>query len=98
MQTPTLDSLAAEGVLLMRHYVHYVCTPTRSAVQTGRLPVHVQLSLRNPDEPSSGIPRNMRYIRQADGPGDVRLTFHYCLMRMIVSSKYDLQLDYFMGA
>ena len=61
VQTPTLDKLAAEGVLLMRHYVHYTCTPTRSAVQTGRLPVHVQLSLKNPDEPSSGIPRNMRW-------------------------------------
>ena len=60
VQTPALNKLAAEGVLLMRHYVHYVCTPTRSAVQTGRLPVHVQTSLKNPEIESSGIPRNMR--------------------------------------
>ena len=48
-----------EGLILGRHYVHYTCTPTRSSFQSGRLPVHVQLTLDDPDNPSAGIPRNM---------------------------------------
>ena len=52
-------------MLLRRHYVHYVCTPTRSSVQTGRLPVHVQLGLANPEVVSSGIPRNMTGLPDA---------------------------------
>jgi arylsulfatase A-like enzyme len=38
--TPTLASLAKEGVLLMNYYVMPVCTPTRSAIHTGRHPIH----------------------------------------------------------
>jgi arylsulfatase B len=65
VQTPHMNQLASEGVLLRRHYVHYVCTPTRSAVQTGRLPVHVQLGLANPASPAAGIPRNMTGLPDA---------------------------------
>ena len=45
--------------MLSRHYVHYTCTPSRSALQTGRFPVHVQTTLANPERPHAGIPRNM---------------------------------------
>ena len=38
--TPTLSSLAKEGVLLNNYYVMPVCTPTRSAIHTGRHPIH----------------------------------------------------------
>ena len=65
VQTPTMNRLASEGVLLARHYVHYVCTPTRSSVQSGRLPVHVQLGLANPASPSAGIPRNITGLPDA---------------------------------
>lgn len=34
--TPNLDRLAAEGLELTRHYVAPVCSPTRSALMTGR--------------------------------------------------------------
>jgi arylsulfatase A-like enzyme len=34
--TPNLDRLKAEGVELTRHYVAPVCSPTRSALMTGR--------------------------------------------------------------
>jgi len=34
--TPNLDRLAAEGLELKRHYVAPVCSPTRSALMTGR--------------------------------------------------------------
>ena len=56
--TPTLDALVAQGVRLDRHYVHYTCTPTRSSIHSGRLPVHVTTHLSGPTTPSAGIPRN----------------------------------------
>ena len=59
VQTPTLDGLVSNGVLLKRHYVHKMCTPTRTSVQSGRLPVHVSTSLANPEKPNCGIARNM---------------------------------------
>ena len=34
--TPNLDQLAAEGVELTQHYVYPVCSPTRSALLSGR--------------------------------------------------------------
>ena len=57
--TPRLHELAREGIILERQYNHFTCTPSRSAFTTGRLPVHVQLTLDNPDSIASGIPVNM---------------------------------------
>ena len=62
VQTPKLDALAAEGRVMKRHYVHYTCTPSRSSLQTGRFPVHVQQTLANPEQPHAGVPRNMTGI------------------------------------
>jgi len=39
IQTPNIDRLAAEGVHLERLYVMPICTPTRSALMTGRDPM-----------------------------------------------------------
>ena len=33
---------------VLRQYVHEMCTPTRSAFQTGRLAAHVQMTLAGP--------------------------------------------------
>ena len=45
MQSPAVDALAADGVILTRMYVYKFCSPTRGAFLTGRLPGHgVQLS------------------------------------------------------
>eukprot|EP01084_Bolivina_argentea_P052674 96754_1 len=38
--TPNVDSLARTGLILNRHYVHYVSSPTRTSFQSRRLPVH----------------------------------------------------------
>ena len=57
--TPTIDAIVSEGIHLRRHYVHKMCTPTRTSVQSGRIPAHVSMSLANPEEPNCGIPRNM---------------------------------------
>lgn len=65
--TPTLDSLALEGLVLDNHVVFRFCSPTRSALLTGRNPIHVNvlnsdLSQANFSDPVSGfagIPRPM---------------------------------------
>jgi len=38
--TPNIDKLANEGVILNNYYVSPICTPTRSAIMTGRHPIH----------------------------------------------------------
>ncbi len=37
-QTPAMDRLVREGVELDQHYVQPVCTPTRTALMSGRYP------------------------------------------------------------
>lgn len=39
MRTPNIDKLAYEGAILDAHYVQPVCSPTRSALMTGRYPI-----------------------------------------------------------
>jgi arylsulfatase I/J len=59
VQTPVMDALVKQGVEFNRHYVHMTCTPTRSALQSGRLPVHVLTQLASPCDANGPIPRNM---------------------------------------
>ena len=40
IQTPHIDKLAKDGVILDNYYVQPVCTPTRGALMTGRYPIH----------------------------------------------------------
>ena len=42
--TPNMDWLAAEGLKLTSTYSQATCTPTRSAILTGRLPVRIGLT------------------------------------------------------
>ncbi|XP_013392220.1 arylsulfatase J-like isoform X1 [Lingula anatina] len=41
--TPALDTLAYTGVMLSNYYVSPICTPSRSALLTGRHPIHTGL-------------------------------------------------------
>ena len=59
VKTPHLDAIVADGVRLTRHYVHRFCTPSRTSLQSGRLPVHVNTGLGDPCADSTGIPQNM---------------------------------------
>jgi len=56
--TPNLAALASEGVIFDRLYAHKFCGPSRAAIQTGRLPIHVtvlddNLADHNPKDPIS---------------------------------------------
>ena len=68
--TPRLAALAAEGILLDRHYAFMYCSPSRSAFHSGRNPIRVNvwnddLRVSNASEHQwgqGGIPRSMTGI------------------------------------
>ncbi|XP_065888868.1 arylsulfatase B-like [Dysidea avara] len=43
IKTPTIDRFANEGIRLQQYYVQRVCSPTRSAIMSGRYPYHMGL-------------------------------------------------------
>ena len=68
--TPFLEkTLKSEGIELNRHYAYKFCSPSRSAIQSGRNPIHVNVQNYQPvvwnpsnlDENTryAGIPQNM---------------------------------------
>ena len=60
--TPTMNELVRNGIELDRHYVHPMCTPSRSSFQSGRLPVHILQKLVGPCDKNGAIPRNITGI------------------------------------
>lgn len=57
--TPHLDALAAGGVTLDRFYTYEMCSPSRSSLLSGRLPIHVNFHNDHSTIPGSGIPLGM---------------------------------------
>mmetsp|Transcript_22344 Transcript_22344/g.51800 ORF Transcript_22344/g.51800 Transcript_22344/m.51800 type:complete len:569 (+) Transcript_22344:28-1734(+) len=70
VQTPNIDAFARSGIELDRFYTYQFCSPARSAIQTGRNPIHVNAQNVNPECVNSldtqggfqGIPVNMTGI------------------------------------
>ncbi|KAL5009447.1 hypothetical protein ScPMuIL_011752 [Solemya velum] len=63
--TPNLDKLAYDGIILNNYYVSPICTPTRSAIMTGRHPIHtgMQYSVIVGPQPY-GLPLNETIMPQ----------------------------------
>eukprot|EP01084_Bolivina_argentea_P164677 286270_1 len=63
VKTPNMNYLVKNGLELNRHYVWYLCSPTRSSIQSGRLPVHNNLSNKAAwQNVLSGVPPNYTCI------------------------------------
>jgi arylsulfatase A len=56
IRTPHLDRMAAEGLKLAQYYAAPVCTPSRAALLTGRLPVRSGLNVVLYPTSKGGIP------------------------------------------
>lgn len=57
--TPHTHAIVAEGVALTNHYVFKFCSPTRSSLLSGRLPIHVNMENSATEQPLAGVPVNM---------------------------------------
>jgi len=65
IQTPAFDRIASEGVSFARSYVQPLCTPTRAALLTGRMPVRFGLQYR-PLRPwdNHGLPQSEELLSE----------------------------------
>jgi arylsulfatase B len=65
IQTPHLDTLASEGVILEQYYVQASCSPTRSAIMSGRYPLHTGINHWIPNLASYRLPLAERTLAEA---------------------------------
>jgi len=82
--TPHMDALVKAGVELNRHYSYKICSPSRTAIQSGRNPIHVSVTntmetFRNPRDPVSGwsaMPVNMTGLGEVMARGGYATHFY----------------------
>ena len=49
VKTPNINQLRSNGLELDRFYTHKICSPSRSSVQSGRDPIHVNVQNVHPE-------------------------------------------------
>ena len=77
IHTPVMDWLATNGIELSRHYVASHGAPSRSALQSGRLPVHVNLgSTDGLTDAHHGIPPDMTGLASKLGESEYAYSTH----------------------
>eukprot|EP00041_Stephanoeca_diplocostata_P016857 m.334494 g.334494 ORF g.334494 m.334494 type:complete len:565 (+) comp20507_c1_seq2:254-1948(+) len=84
VQTPNIDALVQDGIELSRFYVFKYCSPSRSSIQSGRNPIHVNVQnvlpeVSNPRDPIGGfqgIPTNMTGIAAVLRRGHIKYRTH----------------------
>ena len=62
--TSNITALAREGVVLERHYAFFVCSPSRRALLSGRLPIHHSENL----SPTRGDDLDLRWTTIGQAP------------------------------
>ncbi|XP_002157149.3 arylsulfatase B isoform X1 [Hydra vulgaris] len=63
--TPNIDRLANNGVILDNYYVLPICTPSRSAIMTGRYPIHTGMQQDTIFGPNPyGVGLNEKFLPQ----------------------------------
>ena len=55
VSTPAMTALVKEGIELDRHYAFKYCSPSRSALQSGRHPIHVNVMNTDPGNITFGL-------------------------------------------
>ena len=66
IDTPNIDQIAAEGVVLERYHTYPICGPTRVGLMTGRNPIRMGLT-GNINEGEDGVPLDEHMIPQTFG-------------------------------
>ena len=90
IRTPNIDRLVKEGVELDRYYAFPVCSPTRTALMTGRSPL--RMGVDRPIETRNGVPLDEHFLPE---------TFKAAGYETMITGKWHLGLehvDYFPGA
>lgn len=67
IQTPAIDRLGSQGMVLQSYYVHPTCTMTRCSIMTGRYPYSMGLYRVIKPESSAGMPTDEETLPQLLG-------------------------------
>ena len=62
IDTPNIDKLAKDGLQLDRFYVHPICSPTRAALMTGRVPA--RMGITGVIGRRDGVPNDEHFLPQ----------------------------------